>query len=648
MAYTTITRLIFLILWGFLMVTMWFFGRFSPVEQFKEQQIRINEVLEFPWDASPLPVTGYEKEIIQDLKLDAPLFSRDIRPWRSFDGLFAFRGAQEDEQNERMKQALEFMDDFKDFAGQTQERAQLFSKARKLIKSCYSQDRDSWVVAYNLGVCYLWNGERRGALDYLKDAEGILSRQEENWRNQQSNSAHSDAFWEAWILTQYALGEASFSDKDTRENGLVHYRQAVQSIFNLANEFARTIDDPYGHVTNGFMFFQLSQSEVNTVSLWSDLVAAYMTFVDYHWAEEEKTPLKPEEAPRCEYAFDKQLKIKLNYRDRIFCKSLHRTQDPFKSSFVRLFEQFYTGDSYDQEYLLWALSNLIDIRVDNPDIEQYPLIMYNAAQIQLRLGEFIQASDMIMNAYESPFFFELAEQENTMLLILNEENVSDKIKKLAIVAGILVGEKPDKRFCPPSNRPSSTFRKKFDQLYGEDMDIFPAVGACFKNPNDEREVDKWLFIQLWRRYLNRGDFTGFETEYQKAGGSVSMGFFQNWRRDTFQNIGLRAHQKYLTYLDREDEDTALLIRRFVLRSGLFDQETQALFKVELGDRFFASLPWLLRGGLVVFALLLLVIWHPIHRSARRSFLGMHRVSRLKGSRKKHTLSKSGSVSSGVS
>ena len=52
MAYTTITRLIFLVLWGFLIVTMWFFGRFSPVEQFKEQQIRINEVLEFPWSAS--------------------------------------------------------------------------------------------------------------------------------------------------------------------------------------------------------------------------------------------------------------------------------------------------------------------------------------------------------------------------------------------------------------------------------------------------------------------------------------------------------------------------------------------------------------------------------------------------------------------
>ncbi len=571
----------------------------------------IKELLRFPWQDF-IPITESEKKIIRDLELGEPIFMDRQRCWAEVPvkGLFAMRNRQAREQLALAinKMAAVQDGDLKDQAT----RKRYHQEIREHLAHVDKIVPDHWFPRYHLGLVHLWMGRHQTAREHLEAALTLSEKANQEAKSLMINRLN---FHEAMAATHYALGSVLRVDSDTREQALTHYRLAAKSIADFLAE------NPLGQfatVNSSKEFFEFRYTNLETKAIWSDLIAAYLGSQDYHACDQV-----PEQAPDCNALSEE---ICLN-RDKVFCDSLN-APEAISGGYADLYRRFYEGGHNEDEYLLWALSSLIGLIAANPGLDNDPILLNNAALLHIRTGSSKQAVDCITRARntEAPYLLGFHLPESDAVL-----EGKDRINKRRIVIQLLAGGKFKTKSCPPGRggRPS-LYRRTYLDLYqrGEHPPSFPSVSACFDGQGEEHNVDRWLFIHLWRGLLEAGDFGTFKKEFDKLldQQGIFPSYFRTWRKEVFALIGERAVRIRNGYKTQGEPDKAVLIDDFLLKSGYFDGATGLGFSlIQRSGPFFARLLQLL---IVLLALAGFVVSHVVHRSLKTTFESFHRAQRF--------------------
>jgi len=608
--------------------TIWFISALrGPAGSFDNEDARIREALRLPWSGF-LPVTGSEKKIIRDLDLDEPIFMSDLRYWKDIPtgGLFSY--PRSSSARNWLEKANGIMDQMQ--RDDSLDKSQVFDLFKEAVSALNRAERSApnrWITQYNMGILHLWVDQKVAARKFLQKADKLISKQV-----QLPPRDVVDRFraFEAGIVTRYALAHATFSESGSAEKGLIHFREAVKRIASIA--YDETGQEYYAGVVSGYSFFKLQHTGTETQALWNDLVAAYMNTTQFHERCQDGSEIKPTSAPDCGMKNeDPNWKTRCHYRDAIFCSSLNNAEDPYKESYKRLFRGFYERGRWEDEHLLWALSNLVDINVYNPGMYSSPAILYNSSLLHLKLGDFQLAASQISDAYNSVDYLSV-ESGHVARLRGEYGSAGDHINKLRIVVNVLVGNKLKASSCPPSKEPS-LLRLTFQELYPDQRETpsFPAVGSCFEEPEQERQVDKWLFIHLWRQLLEDGNYPAFEEEYSLLlkKKDVFTGFFEQWRAEVFSLIGDRALAERALCLKNGEYQKADLIEAFLMRSGFFKKETFEKLSMSPMDYLRRWRRVILSGLFFLVCIKLVFSWHARHRALWSTFVSYHRQSRKK-------------------
>ncbi len=631
MIYRKLSLVIFIICGLLLLCSgLWLLNALrSPGGSFDDEDARIREALRLPWTGF-LPVTESEKKIIRDLDLDEPVFMNNIRYWDDIPKSGMFSYPRTTKTRDRMEKAHEIMGRIQN--DKTLNRAQigdLFKDAVGLLNRADKSAPNRWLTQYNLGVLYLWMDQKVAARRFLKKADKLIAKQVQL---PPDDPVDRHRIFEAGIVTRYALAHAVFPEPNSGEDGLIHFREAVKRLATIAYDEQNT--DYYAGVVSGYSFFNLRYTGLDTQALWNDLIAAYMKTPEFHQKCEDGALIKPTQAPDCAArrdGDDDDWKTRCHYRDAIFCGSLGNAEEPYRASYERLFRAFYEQGRWEDEHLLWALSNLVDINVYNPGMYSSPAILYNSSLLHLKVGDFKLAASQISDAYHSPDFLNV-ETGHVSRIRGDYGSAGDQINKLRIVVNVLVGNKLKASSCPPSKQPS-LLRVTFQELYPDQRETpsFPAVGACFEEPEQERQVDKWLFIHIWRKLLEDGNYPAFDEEYSRLlkKKDVFTGFFEQWRGEVFSLIGDRALEERASCLKNGEYQKADLIEAFLMRSGFFKKATLDNLKMTPLDYFRRWRRVLAAGFAFAFCLFLTLAWQGRHRALTGTFVSFHRVSRKK-------------------
>ncbi len=473
-----------------------------------------------------------------------------------------------------------------------------------------------WWVLYNRGIVFHRQGNDRAASRELTAALKVL-------QPHLNLPTAGCTEYEAAIHTHYALGHtlARSSQEEPvdisirrRGEAVGHLRESAKAVNSLWEKCRNSYPD----ATTPLALFTLRPTGLSTAHLSNDLVTSYLAAPQYHDCLE-----KPHQEPSC-VNLDKLLEGSCEYRDRAFCRSFNRAAAPFGTPFNELFHRFYHGDpiSWGEEYRLWALSNAVDRVADNVDIDD-AYLLYNFGALLLQVGEFQGAADYLQRAYGAA--------ANS----LPDEGLK-RIARLTAVSNVLAGRKPG--VGGGKGEPSS-IRILYKRLYkdGDSLPVqeFPPVGSTFE-PNAEAMLDNWLFLQLWRRLLQDGDFERFIQEYErlKSENGVFVDFFQRWRQEILTRFGERALERAILWEKSGQSDKAQLIRLFLSDSGQFPWaiETQARRDAEgwaaWGWR--QAWPWLAGLILLLAPTIYFLRSHRLVRAYRDTFFSAYRQGRLNG------------------
>ena len=581
------------------------------------------EALQWPWPDFPGVAEIERRTIRRQFRLDEPLFAERLLPWtavpdsgparpasaatrRELDRIFGELGRLCDPRRPSADDPYAL-----DADGGAERLARIAAALRQAPGA-----EDSWLVAYDGGVVNLWRGAARQAERDLERARELLRR---DLARPPSRAGDLAQLYSAAVHTEYALGHALLAAGEGEPEAVAAARRArAVGAFRLATQYAVAVirrgGEAYPEVVNELTFFALRETGLSTGVVTNDLVAAYLANPGYHDCEEppQAWPCEPMPPPRATCA----------YRDRSFCKSLlERSGEPFGPPFAELMERFYAGRAWEEEHRLWAQSNAVDRTAENFDLGD-PYLLYNLATLLVD-ERFATAADYLDAA--------LAAVDDTV-----PKDDHDRMTKLATVARVLAGRSPRGGREQPR---VSSLRQRYRELYGERTDLpvteFPPVGAAFE-PNAEALIDRWLFLQLWRAQLERGDLAGFEREYRRVAGREDLpgDFFAGWRDEVMTAMGRRALDRAAAYAASGEHDQARRIRHFVSESGHFPAEVAAEAR-----GFGGWLLWALRRAatpLAVAAALLLLALVAAYtvglvRAHRSLFLSAHRRDRLGGS-----------------
>ena len=593
----------------------------TPMRATPDQQQSLQNVLRLPWP-NLIPVTESERNVIAALNMDEPVFTRDIRPWKDIPTRGVFSIKANTRSNRRLRNSLDTayaaMNRINNENLSRGQIEQIYQTANRELTKVHNNMRRRFIPAYNLGVLHIWYGQPKAAAQFLRRAaKNIENYAEINDPRARSKRSQNERLrvYEAAILTEYALGDALFDDPSSRLQALRHYRRAVQLIGNIARDNA---GGSYASVTDGRAFFQLFYSQTNTASLWNDLIGAYLSTPTFHECPSDRPSAQ---TPCANTDSD------CSYRDTILCGSLRNASPPYREPYQALLDSYY-GGRFDDEYLLWALSNLVDVNAFNTGLRNNPYLLYNAALIHLRSGFFDLAAQQINDAYNTPATSELSARPNPVYRIAAQPgaDLPAQINKLRIIINLIAGNPLSLGSCPRADRTPSAPRAAFLDLY-EDKPPFQATGACF-NEAQEAEIDKWLFLTRWRDQLEYGEFDSFTQDYDLfSKRNIFPDFFQAWRFEALSLVGQRAHTEYLAALKRGDSPSATAIRDFVLSSNLFDRTITARFGLSVGEWFKRAQPRILAFILFIAALMLILWWHARHATLLKTFRGYHWYTR---------------------
>ncbi len=448
----------------------------------------------------------------------------------------------------------------------------------------------SWQIDYDRGVLYLRRGNARAAARELEGAKKTIDRA---IRAVPSGCGRTPLYL-ASLSTRYALGHAQLriagsvtgaaggsASAEAREGAMLSLSWALVELYHATDECPAE----FPGVASALQVFRLPPTGLSTGSLASDLIGGYLSSPGFHRSDERPKPISCDPLP-------KSGRDEKSYRDRGFCRSLKRSAPPFDSLFRERFDRYYRGDAraWEEENLLWALSNAIDWTAENPAATlDDPHLLYNLGALLAQLGEFEAASSYLAQAQES----------STSLVPAD----AARLDRLAAAAAVLAGRGP--RAASASRGEPSLPRALFRKLYPPDREIelpggvrpveFRPMGAAFTAAT-ESTLDDWLFLHLWRNLLAKGELPAFEREFGRALGlrGISRDFFLAWRADAMAELGNRALAR-AAQLEPGEPGKARTIRRFVSDDPAFPPGIRHLarggFFGEVGCWFRNAWPW---------------------------------------------------------
>jgi tetratricopeptide (TPR) repeat protein len=559
-----------------------------------------------------------QENIRREFRLDEPLMAADLRLWMEVPDGGPLRPSSA-EALKALASAFEAIPESEpsSTAGPKAGEETPFDPAILSLSSANRAQRNQWIVLYDRGLLYYRKGNYQAAARDLQTALKALRP----YRNTASAIVR-----EAEIHTHYALGHAlnrggegepQDQQAEQRKEVIHSFRNAALGLRNLWEMRTPAYDDvPYA------LTFYLRPTGLATSSIWGDLIAAYLRAPEYHDSEEQ-----PQQEP-CE-SLDRNAET--YYRDSSFCRSEQRAGGDLAAPFSGLFHRFYGKDkqAWAEENRLWALSNAVDLDAENSgNLGDDPYLLYNLGSLLIQVGALKAAPRYLTQAIESAS--EIPSDDY------------DRIARLSTVAKVLAGDTPGKltrRQGNRTNRTPSSLRAKYLELYEKDAPIkvtpFPAVGDSFEEPDAEALIDRWLFLHLWRKLLEAGDFERFTREYDRlmAQEGVFKDFFRQWHDEVLTDLGNRALQRAERHEQAGERDRARLIRMFLSDNDHFPNEIRRKARGLWGWFTWvgrAAGLWTIAAVVFIPLLLVLVAAHALARAHKRTFFSAHRLARKGG------------------
>jgi tetratricopeptide (TPR) repeat protein len=573
--------------------------------------------LAWPWPDFPGTTPTERARIEREFRIKEPVLAARVLPWVEIPEATALRppgGEARIALETALSEVRSLPDPGEDGAAEDPDALeQRIDRGIDALGLARRSQPGSWLIDYDRGVLYLRRGNARAAVRELEGARRTIDRT----IRAASAGCGRTTLYEASLHTRYALGHAQLrvaAAADGDAAGMATARDAAMRALSwaLVDLYNATDECPtaFPQVAGALQVFPLAPTALSSGALASDLIGGYLASPGFHRSDERPTAISCDPLP-------KSGRDEKSYRDRGFCRSLKRSAAPFDRLFRDRFERFYRGDAraWEEENLLWALSNAVDWTAENPTASlDDPYLLYNLGALLAQLGEFEQAASFLHQAQENAATLPSADGE--------------RLDRLAAATAVLAGTSP--RSGIPSRGEPSLPRALFRKLYPPEREIelpggvrpveFKPVGAAF-TPTAESALDDWLFLHLWRSLLRKGELSAFEQEYARALGmkGISRDFFVAWRADMMAALGNRALAR-AAQLAPAEPGKARTIRRFVsddaaFPSGVRRQARGGLFG-EIGWFLRTAWPWA-----VELALGLLFVAAPL---AARSLVSAHR------------------------
>ncbi|MEP7010578.1 MAG: hypothetical protein ABJC13_09670 [Acidobacteriota bacterium] len=552
--------------------------------------------LAWPWSDFPGTTPTERGRIEREFRIKEPVLAARVLPWSEIPEAPALRppsGEARTALETALAEVRSLPDPAEDGAAEDPDALeQRIDRGIDALGLARRSQPDSWLIDYDRGVLYLRRGNARAAVRELESARKRVDRA----IRAASGGCGRTTLYEASLHTRYALGHAQLrvaaaagegdpagaGIKDAagaagaRDAAIKALSWALVDLYNATDECPAA----FPQVAGALQVFPLAPTGLSSGALASDLIGGYLASPGFHRSEDRPTAIS------CN-PFPKSSRDEKSYRDRGFCRSLTRSAAPFDRLFRDRFDRFYRGDAkaWDEENLLWALSNAIDWTAENPTASlDDPYLLYNLGALLAQLGEFQQAASFLRQA-----------QENAAALPPAD---GDRLDRLAAACAVLAGSSP--RGGAPARGEPSLPRALFRKLYPPEREIelpggvrpveFKPVGAGF-TPTAESALDDWLFLHLWRSLLRKGELSAFEQEYARALSlkGISRDFFVAWRADMMAALGGRALARAALLASAEPQK-ARAIRRFVSDDRAFPSGVRHLARGGL----LGEIGWFLR------------------------------------------------------
>jgi tetratricopeptide (TPR) repeat protein len=590
--------------------------------------------LAWPWSDFPGTTLTERARIEREFRIKEPVLAARVLPWVGIPDAPALRPPGREARaalETALAEVRSLPDPGEDGAAEDPDALeQRIDRGIDALGLARRSQPGSWQVDYDRGVLYLRRGNARAAVRELEGARKTIDRA----IRAASGGCDRTTLYEASLHTRYALGHAELriaaaADGDpagaagARDAAMKALSWALVDLYNATDECPAAFPQAAG----ALQVLPVAPTGLSSGALASDLIAGYLASPGFHRSEERPTAISCEPLP-------KSSRDEKSYRDRGFCRSLKRSAAPFDRLFRDRFDRFYQGDAkaWDEENLLWALSNAVDWTAENPTASlDDPYLLYNLGALLAQLGEFEAAASFLRQAQENAASLPPADGQ--------------RLDRLAAACAVLAGTSP-KSGAPGRGEPSLP-RALFRKLYPPEREIelaggvrpveFRPVGAGF-TPTAESALDDWLFLQLWRNLLRKGELSAFEREYARALSlkGISRDFFVSWRADMRAALANRALAR-AALLEPAEPHKARAIRRFVsddpaFPSGVRHQARGGLFG-EVGWFLRTVWPWGIELALALLFVAAPLTARSLVAAHRRAFTSAYAAGRARDARR---------------
>ncbi|HEU4888348.1 MAG TPA: hypothetical protein VFV49_10705 [Thermoanaerobaculia bacterium] len=542
----------------------------------------LREALGFPWKGFPEISEAERNELENLIPLDPAIRMSDIRPWTMgvtdpalteafaiIDRIYAHRLNPSDS---------------------TFNEADQIAEAKKRLTAAQetAAPASAWLISYNRGVVYAWEGNRQRAAREFENAYKRLAPQ-------LKSVSVLDEVRSAAIHALYGWGDALI---DTNPNSVVP-NEAIDALrgaaIQVTNRFRAKNPSGVGHAAE---FYELAPTGLSTRALRNDLLTAYLGASNYSFCGGDPMP-----ADVCETG---RFRGRCRYRDERFCKTKGR--NPLQGVFEAQVKAFTEGKS--NEAMVWALQNAVEIEAENP-LHDEPVVAYNVAKLLHDLKRPDLAYRFIQPVITSS----------------NGNDIQPAMVRLGWVSSILANEKVGAMPAARSSTQPSGYRIAYEKLHAPEAGHEPPPFQPLEldDPQRGKSLDAWLFIRRYRHLLARGELDTFVAEHRRlnALGDASTDFLDRWKRAVIVDF-LRRAAKVREKAQPATRDT---INRFLARSDLFTDEE--LDEAKIGRPFRASkLRWIYY--LFAFAIVALLVRDFLWRlnAYRATFISAYRRDRL--------------------
>ncbi len=522
---------------------IWNLSSLAPPKKLDRESYRLTHALSYPnWKEFPSTIDE-ELKLINEMKWNTPFFYRELKFWRNeipISGIFKLSKIEKNKLVDILKGSSHPV------------KAKTTGAALTELANSVKGKPGAWFPLYNRAVLNLEKGQGPAAEQDLNKALTILDEVYLKIGDKTARARKDkEIVNEAYIATHYALGLTINLGTMRRRKAITHFRRAVNHMQRLLN-----LNSPrYAHVPEKQTFFVLAHTKMNTRFIWNDLIASYISNPDFD---------------NCKNAPDEPGAVSCDeYRDKTLKEALEkltgsRFEAPYRNSHTRFLK------SSKDEYLVWALSNLVEISMRDRDMSKDPFLLYNSALTLIKLGHFKEATD---------FLNLLPDRDKDQI---NHEKQVD-INKMTTLLAIFSGQS---KLPIRGNRKNSTtpsrYREEFIALVEENGDHtgdFTSVSSCFDDFHTESRIDNWLFIRRWKALIKRGLFSQFQEEhteivnlFKEKEDDTYTGTLENWKRHVDMEFINNARLRLQKLSGKEGEELANVIKEFVWSNPHFHKD----------------------------------------------------------------------------